>query len=61
MVIDLLAIVECVTGDGFIHKSKMNTNNTFSVGKSWKLSELKGVEVVDVSVAFLLGIGVPSN
>ncbi|KAI0249489.1 exocyst complex component Sec3-domain-containing protein [Lactifluus subvellereus] len=34
-------------GDGFIHKSKMNSNGTFSVGKTWKLHELRAVEVVN--------------
>ncbi|KAF8519134.1 exocyst complex component sec3 subunit [Hysterangium stoloniferum] len=32
-------------GEGFIHKSKMNTNSSFSVGKTWKLNELRGVEI----------------
>ena len=27
----------------------MNSNGTFSVGKTWRLSELRGVEVVNVS------------
>ncbi|KAJ1301562.1 hypothetical protein OPQ81_008810 [Rhizoctonia solani] len=35
-----------MNGKGFIHKSKRNTNGTFSVGKTWKLEELKGVEVL---------------
>ena len=26
----------------------MNTNNSFSIGKTWKLSELRGLEVIDV-------------
>ncbi|KAI6153692.1 exocyst complex component Sec3-domain-containing protein [Pisolithus tinctorius] len=30
---------------GFIHKSKLNTNGSFSVGKTWKLAELRGIEV----------------
>ncbi|EGN91691.1 hypothetical protein SERLA73DRAFT_67000 [Serpula lacrymans var. lacrymans S7.3] len=33
-------------GSGFIHKSKLNTNGSFSVGKTWKLLELRGIEVV---------------
>lgn len=33
---------------GFIHKSKLNTNGTFSVGKTWRLAELKGIHVVTV-------------
>ncbi|KAG1875576.1 exocyst complex component Sec3-domain-containing protein [Suillus subalutaceus] len=32
-------------GTGFLHKSKLNTNGSFSVGKTWKLSELRGIEV----------------
>jgi hypothetical protein len=27
----------------------MNSNGTFSVGKTWKLNELRAVEVVDAS------------
>ncbi|GJJ09890.1 hypothetical protein Clacol_004114 [Clathrus columnatus] len=37
------------TDDGFIHKSKMNTNGTFSIGKTWRLIELRAVEVTDVT------------
>jgi hypothetical protein len=40
-------------GEGFIHKSKMNSNGTFSVGKTWRLNELRGVEVTDVSCTFV--------
>ncbi|KAI9461020.1 exocyst complex component sec3 subunit [Lactarius psammicola] len=40
-----------VDGNCFIHKSKMNSNGTFSVGKTWKLTELRAVEVVN-PVAF---------
>jgi hypothetical protein len=29
----------------------MNSNGTFSVGKTWKLNELRAVEVVTVSYA----------
>ncbi|KAH9982337.1 exocyst complex component Sec3-domain-containing protein [Lactifluus volemus] len=36
-----------LNGDGFIHKSKMNSNGTFSVGKTWKLHELRAIEVVN--------------
>ncbi|KIJ68210.1 hypothetical protein HYDPIDRAFT_24509 [Hydnomerulius pinastri MD-312] len=32
---------------GFIHKSKLNTNGSFSVGKTWKLAELRGIEVIN--------------
>ncbi|KAF8273874.1 exocyst complex component Sec3-domain-containing protein [Lactarius quietus] len=34
-------------GSCFIHKSKMNSNGTFSVGKTWRLTELRAVEVVN--------------
>jgi hypothetical protein len=40
-------------GEGLIHKSKMNSNGSFSVGKTWKLNELRGVEVTDVSCTFV--------
>jgi exocyst complex component 1 len=40
-------------GEGLIHKSKMNSNGTFSVGKTWMLNELRGVEVTDVSCTFV--------
>jgi hypothetical protein len=32
----------------------MNSNGTFSVGKTWKLNELRAVEVVTVSYASIL-------
>ncbi|KAF9229108.1 hypothetical protein BS17DRAFT_771038 [Gyrodon lividus] len=32
---------------GFIHKSKLNTNGSFSVGKTWKLAELRGIQVLN--------------
>ncbi|KAI1789802.1 exocyst complex component Sec3-domain-containing protein [Ganoderma leucocontextum] len=35
------------SGGGFIHKSKLNSNGSFSVGKTWKLLELRGVEVLN--------------
>ncbi|KAI8990472.1 exocyst complex component Sec3-domain-containing protein [Trametes punicea] len=34
-------------GQGFIHKSKLNANGSFSVGKTWKLTELRGIEVLN--------------
>ncbi|KAG9118905.1 hypothetical protein FRC07_006334 [Ceratobasidium sp. 392] len=34
-----------INGQGFLHKSKHNSNGTFSVGKTWKLEDLRGVEV----------------
>lgn len=35
-------------GSGLIHKSKRNTNGSFSVGKTWKLRDLRAVEVSNV-------------
>ncbi|PPQ67093.1 hypothetical protein CVT25_005694 [Psilocybe cyanescens] len=32
-------------GSGFLHKSKLNTNGSFSVGKTWRLAELRGIQV----------------
>ncbi|KAF9814500.1 hypothetical protein IEO21_05051 [Rhodonia placenta] len=32
---------------GFIHKSKLNSNGSFSVGKTWKVLELRGLEVLN--------------
>lgn len=34
-------------GTGYIHKSKLNTNGTFSVGKTWNLPELRGIQVLN--------------
>ncbi|KDR85366.1 hypothetical protein GALMADRAFT_234191 [Galerina marginata CBS 339.88] len=34
-------------GSGFIHKSKLNTNGSFSVGKTWRLTELRAIQVVN--------------
>lgn len=39
---------EASNGTGFIHKSKLNMNGTFSVGKTWRLAELRAVQVVEV-------------
>ena len=41
-------------GEGFIHKSKMNSNGTFSVGKTWKLNELRAVEVINVGYIYFV-------
>ena len=48
-------VVEAITGSGFIHKSKLNTNGTFSVGKTWRLAELRALNVISVCIlaAFL--------
>lgn len=34
-----------------MHKSKLNTNGTFSVGKTWRLAELRSIQVVNVCPA----------
>ncbi|KAI3622586.1 exocyst protein [Moniliophthora roreri] len=41
-----ILLSQASNGTGFIHKSKLNTNGTFSVGKTWRLAELRGVQVV---------------
>ena len=43
-------VVEAITGSGFIHKSKLNANGTFSVGKTWRLAELRALSVISVCV-----------
>ena len=45
----IFPLAESNSGAGFIHKSKLNSNGSFSVGKTWKLSELRGIEVLNVS------------
>ncbi|TFK30812.1 exocyst protein [Coprinopsis marcescibilis] len=32
---------------GYMHKSKQNTNSTFSVGKTWRIRELRGLQVLN--------------
>ena len=44
-------VAEAISGSGFIHKSKLNTNGTYSVGKTWRLAELRALSVI--SVCFL--------
>lgn len=44
------ATTEASNGSGFLHKSKLNTNGTFSVGKTWRLVELRAIQVPDVSI-----------
>ncbi|EEB97934.1 hypothetical protein MPER_02649 [Moniliophthora perniciosa FA553] len=41
-----ILLSQASNGAGFIHKSKLNTNGTFSVGKTWRLVELRGIQVV---------------
>ncbi|KAJ7596864.1 exocyst complex component Sec3-domain-containing protein [Mycena floridula] len=38
------------TGTGYIHKSKLNQNETFSVGKTWVLSDLKAIVVTSPTI-----------
>lgn len=33
---------------GFLHKSRLNTNGTYSVGKTWQLSELRSIQLLSV-------------
>ncbi|KAI0778389.1 exocyst complex component Sec3-domain-containing protein [Trametes elegans] len=42
-----IILSQSTSGQGFIHKSKLNQNGSFSVGKSWKVSELRGLEVLN--------------
>ncbi|KAF8555612.1 hypothetical protein OG21DRAFT_1483751 [Imleria badia] len=40
-------IISCATDNtGFIHKSKLNPNGSFSVGKTWRLADLRGIDVL---------------
>ncbi|KAG7099041.1 hypothetical protein E1B28_000920 [Marasmius oreades] len=41
-----ILLSQASNGNGFIHKSKLNTNGTFSVGKTWRLAELRGLQVI---------------
>jgi len=34
----------------------MNSNGTFSVGKTWKLVELRAIEVINVSLSLHLNV-----
>ncbi|KAK0208183.1 exocyst complex component Sec3-domain-containing protein [Desarmillaria ectypa] len=40
-----ILLSQTINGNGFLHKSKLNTNGTFSVGKTWRLPELRAVQV----------------
>lgn len=46
--VELRYVPEASDGSGFIHKAKLNCNGAFSVGKTWKLEELREVEIVNV-------------
>ncbi|KAJ3870293.1 exocyst complex component Sec3-domain-containing protein [Lentinula novae-zelandiae] len=41
-----ILLSQASNGTGFIHKSKLNTNGTFSVGKTWRLAELRAISVI---------------
>ncbi|KAK0456627.1 exocyst complex component Sec3-domain-containing protein [Armillaria borealis] len=40
-----ILLSQTINGNGFLHKSKLNTNGTFSVGKTWRLPELRAIQV----------------
>nr|GAT61106.1 predicted protein [Mycena chlorophos] len=42
-----ILLSQTLNGNGFLHKSKLNTNGSFSVGKTWRLPELRGLAVVN--------------
>ncbi|KAJ7225687.1 exocyst complex component sec3 subunit [Mycena pura] len=42
-----ILLSHAINGNGFLHKSKLNTNGSFSVGKTWKLAELRALQVVN--------------
>ncbi|OSX67185.1 hypothetical protein POSPLADRAFT_1164468 [Postia placenta MAD-698-R-SB12] len=42
-----IILSQASNGSGFIHKAKLNCNGAFSVGKTWKLEDLREVEVVN--------------
>ncbi|KAI0068299.1 exocyst complex component sec3 subunit [Artomyces pyxidatus] len=44
-----IILAQDLNGNGYIHKSKLNSNGSFSVGKTWKLPELRGIEVLNPS------------
>ncbi|KAF9652003.1 hypothetical protein BDM02DRAFT_3090034 [Thelephora ganbajun] len=48
----ILSVTDAETG--FIHKSKSNTNGTFSIGKTWNLSELRGIELNVINISLTL-------
>ncbi|KAJ7487422.1 exocyst complex component Sec3-domain-containing protein [Mycena galericulata] len=42
-----ILLSQASNGNGFLHKSKLNTNGSFSVGKTWRLPELRALHVVN--------------
>ncbi|PCH34283.1 hypothetical protein WOLCODRAFT_148347 [Wolfiporia cocos MD-104 SS10] len=45
-----IVLSQASDGSGFIHKVKLNCNNTFSIGKTWKLEFLREIEVMNSEV-----------
>ncbi|KAJ7630772.1 exocyst complex component sec3 subunit [Roridomyces roridus] len=42
-----ILLSQASNGNGFLHKSKLNTNGSYSVGKTWRLAELRGLQVIN--------------
>ncbi|TEB38979.1 exocyst protein [Coprinellus micaceus] len=42
-----ILISQSTNGTGYMHKSKLNTNGSYSVGKTWRISELRGLQVLN--------------
>ncbi|KAF6766570.1 exocyst protein [Ephemerocybe angulata] len=40
-----ILLSQASNGTGYMHKSKLNTNGTYSVGKTWRIQELRGIQV----------------
>ncbi|XP_006453994.1 hypothetical protein AGABI2DRAFT_61670 [Agaricus bisporus var. bisporus H97] len=41
-----ILLSQASNGNGFLHKSKHNNNGSFSVGKTWRLAELRGLQAL---------------
>ncbi|KAF9447806.1 hypothetical protein P691DRAFT_670723 [Macrolepiota fuliginosa MF-IS2] len=50
-----ILLSQASNGSGFIHKSKLNNNGSFSVGKTWRLVELRGLQVI-APIAFNISL-----
>ncbi|TFY55999.1 hypothetical protein EVJ58_g7900 [Rhodofomes roseus] len=42
-----IVLSQASDGSGFIHKAKFNCNGAFSVGKTWRIEELREIEVIN--------------
>ncbi|KAM6498447.1 Exocyst complex component Sec3 domain containing protein [Amanita muscaria] len=42
-----ILLSQASSGQGYIHKSKLNSNGSFSVGKTWMLHELRAIQVLN--------------